>query len=484
MVELILAIDQGTSSTKALLVDRDGGVVARGSHPLGQANPRPGWVEQSADELWASVTGAVARCLDGQDASRVAAVGISNQRESMLLWDRASGAAITPVISWQDQRTADRCRDLVERGHGDLVRSASGLPLDPMFSATKGAWLLDHADPDRVHARRGEWCLGTVDSWLLSRFGGEAVVEVGNASRTQLLNVHTRRWDPELLELFGIPAPVLPRVVPSVGPFPGVRGVPALPDGVPVAAVLGDSHAALYAHAGWRAGRVKATYGTGSSVMGRATGSTVHPGLCETVAWDDGAEVMLAVEGNIRASGATVAWLSGITGRSPAELTALAAGASSDGVHLVPAFNGLGAPWWDTGARAVVSGLSLATGLPQLARAALESVAFQVEDVVAAVGGVEVLLADGGAAESDPLMQLQADLSGRTVRRSRVSDLSALGAAHLAGHAIGLWSRERLDGFDRPGRDFEPRTTVDERTAARAAWHEAVALARRAGGDR
>jgi glycerol kinase len=395
----------------------------------------------------------------------------------MVLWERASGEAITPVISWQDRRTADRCRALVEQGHGDLVRDTSGLPLDPMFSATKGAWLLDHADPDRVRARRDELCLGTVDSWLLSRFGGDHVVEVGNASRTQLLDVRGCQWDQRLLDLFGIPDSVLPRVVPSIGPFPAARGLAPLPDGVPVAAVLGDSHAALFAHAGWRAGRVKATYGTGSSVMGRVPGGQVGAGLCLTVAWDDG-EVAHAVEGNIRASGATLAWLSGITGRTPAELTALATGVSSDGVHLVPAFNGLGAPWWDTGARAALTGMSLATGLPQLARAALESVAFQVEDVVTAVGPVDVLLADGGASESDALMQLQADLSGRTVCRSRVSDLSALGAAHLAGAAIGLWSREQLDAFDRPCDEFTPRTTPDERAAARTAWHDAVAQAR------
>lgn len=477
--ELIVAVDQGTSSTKALLVDRHGRVLSRASEPVGQSHPRPGWVEQSPAAIWDSVTAAIRDCLDGHDPARVAAAGISNQRESMLLWERSTGEPVSPVVTWQDRRTADRCASLVAGGWADTVREVTGLPLDPMFSATKAGWLLDHADPDRRRSRDGALCLGTVDSWLLSRFGGEHVIEIGNAARTQLLDVRTGRWDPGLLDLFGVPAAVLPRVVASTGPFPAVRGVPPLPDGLPVAAVLGDSHAALFAHAGWRPGRVKATYGTGSSVMAlRHDDAPPHPGLCRTIAWDAGDGVAHAVEGNILSTGATLRWLADALGRTSAELARLADGASSDGVHLVPAFGGLAAPWWDGDAQATLAGMTLATGLPQLARAALESIAFQVEDVVAAAGAHEILLADGGAADNPTLMQIQSDISGRHVHRSRISDLSAAGAAHLAGLAGGLWSRRELAAFDRPARVFSPRIGSAERRSMRSAWHLAVARAR------
>lgn len=478
--ELIVAIDQGTSSTKALLVDRRGQVVAEASAPVGQAHPRPGWVEQDPAEIWESVTTATRHCLDGHDPTHVAAVGISNQRESMLLWERSGGEPVTPVISWQDRRTSARCASLVADGWAETVREVTGLPLDPMFSAAKAGWLLDHADPGRRRVRAGDLCLGTIDSWLLSRFGGEHVIEVGNASRTQLLDVRTGRWDPRLLELFGIPSAVLPRVVASTGPFPAVRDLPPLPEGVPVAAVLGDSHAALFAHAGWRPGRVKATYGTGSSVMAlRAdAGNPLHTGLCRTIAWETGAGVAHAVEGNILSTGATLRWLADTVGRAPEDLADLAGGASSDGVHLVPAFGGLAAPWWDGNARAVLVGMTLATGLPQIARAALESIAFQVEDVVAAAGEHEILLADGGAAANPALMQIQADISGRRVHQSQISDLSAIGAAHLAGLAAALWTQDELEGFDRPARVFAPRTSTAQRWRMRSAWHEAVARAR------
>jgi glycerol kinase len=478
--EVILAIDQGTSSTKALLVDRRGRVVARASEPLGQVQPRPGWVEQSPAEVWAGVAGASRRCLDGHDPGSVVAVGISNQRESMVLWNRATGEPVTPILGWQDRRTAGQCARLAAEGLGDLVREVTGLPLDPMFSATKGGWLLDHADPDRVRSRRGELCLGTVDSWLLSRFGGEHVIEIGNAARTQLMDVRTGRWDPRLLEVFGIPPQVLPRIVPSTGPFPAVRGLPPLPDGVPVTAVLGDSHAALFAHAGWRPGRVKATYGTGSSIMALCPDTTVAgTALCLTVAWATGTDAVAhAVEGNIRSSGSTLRWLADVVGRTPAELADLAASASSDGVHLVPAFGGLSAPWWDSDAEAVLAGMTLGTRLPQIARAALESIAFQVEDVVAAAGRHQVLLADGGAAANSTLMQIQADVGGREVHQSLVSDLSALGAAHLAGLGGGLWTWPDLEDFDRTVRVFSPRSNAVERRRMLGAWHQAVSRAR------
>jgi glycerol kinase len=478
---LLLAIDQGTSATKAVLVDTQGRIVARASAPLAQAHPRPGWVEQSAEEIWRSVQDAVAACVADDDAASVTAVGLSSQRESLVLWERAGGAPLGPLLSWQDQRTAPHCARLRATGANDRVRALSGLPLDPMFSALKAAWLLDAHDPDRSRSRGGELCLGTVDSWLLSRLGEDHVIEVGNASRTQLLNVRARTWDPELLELFEIPEQVLPRVVPSTGPFPAVRDLPPLHDGTPVAAVMGDSHAALFAHAGWRPGYVKATYGTGSSIMSLGDpSSAASDSLCLTIAWDHGSPAY-AFEGNIRATGGTLTWLAGLLNTTPAGLAESAA-PSSEGVHLVPAFGGLGAPWWDDEAVGLLSGLSFGTRASHVARAALESIAFQVEDVVAAVERevrpVEALLADGGPTANGTLMQLQADTSGRRVEVAPARDLSALGVAHLAALSGGVWSREDLEGIER-GRDvYEPLEDARSRERRRGAWQGAVARAR------
>ncbi|MFG1679564.1 FGGY family carbohydrate kinase [Nonomuraea sp. NPDC049269] len=480
---LVLAIDQGTSSTKALLVDAGGRVVARGTAPLTERQPRPGWVEQSPDELWESVRLAVRACVDPSEAGRIAGVGISNQRESLVLWERSTGRPAGPLISWQDQRTVAQCRELAATGAGDLVRSVSGMPLDPMFSALKARWLLDAYDPDRSRSLAGELCLGTVDSWLLSRFGGDHVIEAGNASRTQLLDVRAGQWDEQLLELFGVPRQVLPRVVASDGDFPAVRGLDPVPDGVPVLAVLGDSHAAMFAHAGWRPGVVKATYGTGSSVMAIGDGGDA-PGLCRSIAWDLGGRV-LAVEGNIRATGRAVSWLAELFGVTSERLLAETGDDEPGGVHLVPAFGGLGAPWWEPDATAVLTGLTAGTRRGQLVAAALESVAFQVEDVVAAVeratGQVRVLLADGGLTRSARLMRSQAEISGRVVVRSGEHDLSCLGAADAAALSAGLCTYDELEARPRPAEEFRPEGDPGERAARLAAWHEAVDRARPAG---
>ncbi|MEV1173526.1 FGGY family carbohydrate kinase [Nonomuraea sp. NPDC049784] len=478
---LILAVDQGTSSTKALLVDAGGRVVSRAVAPVTESQPRPGWVEQSAEELWQSVRRAVADCVDRGQAARVAGVGFSTQRESLVLWERRTGEPAGPLISWQDQRTAAQCHELAATGAVELVRSVSGMPLDPMFSALKARWLLDTYDPDRRRSRAGELCLGTVDSWLLSRFGGEHVTEVGNASRTQLLDVGTGDWDLRLLDLFGVPREVLPRVVASSGGFPGVRDLAPLPDGVPVLAVMGDSHAAMFAHAGWRPGVVKATYGTGSSVMAIGDAGDA-PGLCRSIAWDLEDGPAQAVEGNIRATGRTISWLAELFGVRADQLLAEAEDIDPGGVHFVPAFGGLGAPWWEPDATPVVTGLSLGTRRGQLVAAALEAVAFQVEDVVAAIdqaaGRVRVLMADGGLTRSARLMRLQADLSGRTVARSGEHDLSGLGAADAAGLAAKLWTLEQLEQRPRPADAFEPALDETERAARKAAWHESVRRSR------
>lgn len=466
---LVLAIDQGTGSTKALLVDGAGEVVAKAASPVGQSHPRPGWVEQSPDEIWASVRRAVHDCVPAELADRVVAVGVSSQRESLVLWDRRTGEPAGPLLGWQDRRTAAVCAELAATGVGDLVRSVSGLPLDPMFSALKARWLLDTHDPGRT----GRFCLGTVDSWLLSRFGGAHRTEIGNASRTQLMDLASGQWDDRLLELFRVPRDVLPEIVASTGPFPAVRDLAPLPDGVPVRAVMGDSHAALFAHGGWRPGVVKATYGTGSSVMAVGDGGA-GAGLCRTVAWEIDKPV-LALEGNILATGQTIVWLAEVLGTTPDALLAEAAAATPDGVHLVPAFGGLGSPWWNPDATTVLSGMTLATRRPQLAAAAVESVAFQVADVVSAIeqvtGPVDVLVSDGGLTRSDHLMQLQAEISGLPVARSREPDLSALGVAQLAGMCAGVWSWADLEGRPRRTDEFRPRGSAADR---RDAWRRAV----------
>jgi len=479
--EVILAIDQGTSSTKVLLVGPDGEVLARSSIEVGSSHPRPGWAEQSATEIWSSVQDGVRACVPAAMAERVVAVGLSTQRESLVLWERASGAPLGPLISWQDRRTAAACADLERTGVGEDVWTRSGLPLDPMFSALKARWMLDTYDADRARSRRGELCLGTVDSWLLSRLDGGHVTDASNASRTQLFNIEAGNWDPELLTLFNVPVEVLPHVVASTGPFPVVRGMSPVPDGVPVLAVLGDSHAALFAHAGWREGVVKATYGTGSSVM--AVGAAgVSRSVCRTIAWDVGSGPVHAVEGNIRSTGRTLTWLAEVLGTTAEDLALEGAGSGSGGVHIVPAFGGLAAPWWQPDAVSVIAGATLATTRAHLAAAALESVALQVEDVVAAIedatGTLDTLLADGGMTRNDHLMQLQADLSGRSVSRAAEADLSALGVADLAGVVAGGWDLSDLESRDRGRTNFRPQITQARRIERVAAWHEAVERAR------
>ncbi len=479
---LLLAIDQGTSATKCLLVDESGRIVARGAAPLTEAHPQPGWVEQDAREIWDSVRAAVRACLEGQDARRVVGVGLSTQRESLVLWDRHTGVPLAPLLSWQDQRTAPLCDALRSDATEALVRRRSGLPLDPMFSAAKARWLLDAHDPRRTRARAGEICLGTVDAWLLSQFGDEPLIEAGNAARTQLLGVEAVAWDEDLLALFDVPRAALPRVVASSGPFPATRGLDPLPDGVPVLAVMGDSHSALFAHGARAPGQVKATYGTGSSVMGLlARPGDLDPGLCLTIAWQLEAPCF-AAEGNIRSSGSALRWLAGLFGRSPEELADMAARASSQDVALVPGFTGLGAPWWDRDAVGLIANLRLDTSMADLADAALDAIVEQVADVIEAMqtgtGRIAEIFTDGGPSRSDALMQRQADLLGARILRAREAELSALGVAHMAGLGAGVWSAAALAALARPRDIFEPRLDEGSRQQRRAHWRRAVARAR------
>jgi glycerol kinase len=486
---LLLAIDQGTSSTKALVVDSRGAVIARAQAPVSLATPEPGWVEQDAEEIWGSVRRAVSEALDADKAKRIVSVGLSTQRESCVIWDRRSGEALTPVLSWQDQRTEPICASLRKRGSGATIRRKSGLPLDPMFSAAKARWLLDDLPQGQERAKAGDIRIGTIDAFLLSRFGGEAVVEAGNASRTQLFDVVRAAWDEELLAIFDVPLAALPRVVASIGPFPKVRGLAPLPDGVPIGAVLADSHSALFAHGAFAPGPVKATQGTGSSLMGLVERDSVRdgnagaPGICLTLAWQLESPT-LAYEGNIRSAGSTLVWAAELLGISTTELADLALSASdSRGVYLVPAFGGLAAPWWDANAAATVTGFSFGVTRAPFARAALDSIAHQIADVVdafrASGAPVERLLVDGGPTRNDQLMQFEADMVGAPVERTSVAELSAMGVAHLAGLTAGLFTLESLGQIDRGSERFTPGpASATMRAKERRAWGEAVARAR------
>lgn len=463
---MILAVDQGTSSTKATLFDASGAPVASAAVPLVQSHPSPGWVEQDAVLILGSVREVIARIADEH---AVEAVALSTQRESALVWDRASGQPVGPMLGWQDRRTASRA--VAHAARAARVRAITGLPLDPMFSALKLAWLLDRVDPDRSRSRRGELAVGTVDSWLVTALTGEHRIEAGNASRTQLLDLGTGEWSEELCELFDIPDALLPRVAASDEPTAELTDLP----GRSIHAILGDSHAALFGHGVRRPGAVKATYGTGSSVMGLAADAGDIPdGLVGTLAWRLGDVPQVAFEGNILASGATLAWLSRLLSRPVEELVALARDVpSTHGVTLVPAMSGLGAPHWDPDARAVLVGFDLGTEPAVLARAAMEAIAHQITDVLdaaATAAPIESILADGAPAADDFLMQLQADVAGRTVRRPELTGLSARGAAQLAAETIG-------GSFDAV--ESTTFTPAGDNRATRAQWSRALNLTRK-----
>ncbi|WP_372593969.1 glycerol kinase [Actinotalea sp.] len=481
----LLAIDQGTTNTKAALVDpTTGAILVSASRPLGISFPVPGAVEQDAEELWAATLAAVEECLRGS-ALRCLGIAISNQRESVVTWDRRTGAAIGPVLGWQDARTAAWCADLAAArpDAAELVRSRSGLSLDPMFSAPKMRWALDSAvaagiDPADV-------LLGTVDSWLVHRLTGEHATDVGNASRTLLLDLGSLEWDADLLELFGIPRANLPEVRASDAGFGRTVGTGLLPAGIPVVAVLADSHAALFHHRCTVPGTGKVTFGTGSSVMTPAAGPDLAPqGIATTVAWSIGGVVTYAREGNIVASGSALDWMArtlgapaGVSGG--AFLTELAAAVpDAAGVAFVPAFTGLAAPYMDRAATGLLAGVTAGTTREHLARAALEGVAHQVADVVEAIESdgmarIETLHADGGATASMLLMQLQADLLGRPLLVADAPEASALGVALLAARTLGRdpWEPE-------PGTSVDPDPDLGERSARRRRWSQAVARSR------
>ncbi|MDQ1082523.1 MULTISPECIES: glycerol kinase [Microbacterium] len=479
---VVVAIDQGTSSTKTLAVDLAGDIVDSALIELRQLHPAPGWVEQDAEEIFDSVRRTL-EMIAGRMGDRVATIGLSNQRESAVAWNPRTGEALSAVIGWQDRRTADTARRFTADDHGEWVRRTSGLPLDPMFSALKFSWLLDEIDPDRSRCARGEIALGTVDSWVMFRLTGEHRIEIGNASRTQLLDIRTGRWDDGLLTLFNIPAEALPRIAASDEASRPVAGIRGLRADVRINAVLGDSHSALFAHGARRPGSVKVTYGTGSSIMGLSdTGGDEwnSTALVETIAWSRGGHVARAFEGNVLSTGATVLWLSRLFACDVDELDKLARTVpDAAGVALVPAFAGIGAPWWNPSAKAVISGFDLGTTPAHVARAAFDSITLQIEDVAKAAESItgtaiDALLVDGGPARNDWLMQLQADTSERAVMRPDNPALSGLGVAHMAGLAAGLWTDERLDEIRPAITAFTPNAGPAAAEERRHTWLDAL----------
>jgi glycerol kinase len=483
---VVLSLDEGTTGATAVVVGLDGEVRAKGYREITQHYPKPGWVEHDPLEIWSAVQLAAQSALHGAEATPgdVRAVGITNQRETLVLWDRQTLEPLAPAIVWQDRRTASVCEELRKAGHEQRVREVTGLVLDPYFSATKLAWAIQHVDGAANAA------VGTVDSWLVARLsaGRDHVTDASNASRTLLFDIGRGAWSEEMAGLFGVSLANLPRVVDSAGEIsstdPNVFGGVA----APIAGIAGDQQAALFGQACTTPGMAKNTYGTGSFVLMQTGADRVASasGMLTTVAWRRGGKLSYALEGAIFITGAALQWLRdglGIIG-SAAEAGPIASSVpDSGGVFMVPAFVGLGAPYWDPYARGTIVGLTRGSGRAQLVRAAVESMAYQTRDVVEAMGRdlgspLKELRVDGGAAVMDLLCQFQADLLGIPVRRPRQTETTALGVAFLAGLGAGIWSDSDLEGLWKLDREFEPTMSRDEADSLQSRWRQAVERSR------
>ena len=490
--EVVIAIDQGTTGSTVLAFDRAGRILGRGYSPFPQHFPRPGWVEYRGDELLASVQTACTRALEagGLQPEELVAVGITNQRETSFLWNRTTGEARHPGIVWQDRRTTSLCQTLREAGHEAELSRRTGLLLDPYFSATKWQWLLQQDDALARRARTGELRAGTVDSFLVHHLTGGAVhaTDPSNASRTLLLDLEGKDWAPDLLEIFGLPRAMMPDLVPTGGVLGTVRGFAPLPDGLPIASIVGDQQAALFGQRAWSAGQGKCTYGTGCFLLVHTGDRPVssHHRLLTTVAWEIDGVREFALEGSVFMGGATIQWLRDGLGliASADETEALARSVTdSGGVVLVPAFTGLGAPHWDPDARGTLLGLTRGTGRAHIVRAALEGIAFQVAELAEAMARdldrpLAALRVDGGATANGFLLETQAGVLGHPVLRASQVESTAWGAAAIAGLATGFWaSRAELP---EPGEvtTFEPDWPALEREARLATWGRAIERAR------
>ena len=488
----VLALDQGTTSSRAVVFNRRGHAMATAQQEFAQHYPRPGWVEHDPFDLWATIRrtalGAMAEAgLTGRD---LAALGLTNQRETTLLWERRTGRPLHRAIVWQDRRTADHCAKLKRRGLEPLFRKKAGLLLDPYFSGTKLAWLLDHVPGARRRAGKGELAFGTVDTWLLWQLTGGRVhaTDVSNASRTLLLDLRTGGWDEELLKILRIPREVLPEVRASSEVYGEVSAVPAL-NGVPISGIAGDQQAALFGQACWTPGMAKNTYGTGCFLLLHTGPKPVASknNLLTTIAWKINGRIEYALEGSVFIGGAVVQWLRdglGLIAKS-VDVEKLAARVKDNGgVYLVPAFAGLGAPHWDAAARGIITGLTRGSNAGHLARAALESIAYQSADLLHAMEAdaghrLRELRVDGGAVGNDALMQFQADVLRVPVVRPRITETTALGAAYLAGLAVGFWkSRAEIAALWSADRTFRAAAPAATMKKLQAGWHRAVGRAK------
>jgi glycerol kinase len=489
MPDAVLAIDQGTTGSTALVLDREGRVLGRATEEFTQHYPQPGWVEHDPEEIWRvslEVIGAALREAGLADGD-LRAVGITNQRETTVVWDRSTGEPIHRAIVWQSRQTADICQEIRDNGLEPMITERTGLVVDPYFSGSKVKWILDQYPEARSRAEAGELVFGTIDTWMLFKFtGGEVhATEPTNASRTLLYDIRQLAWDPELLEIFGVPEAMLPEVMPSSGVFGTTVAAGDLPGGVPVAGMAGDQQAALYGQGCWYPGMVKNTYGTGCFVV-LNTGDELQRstcGLLTTVCCDSHGGAAYALEGSVFTTGAAVQWLRdemGLIG-SAVETEKIAARIrDTQGVYVVPAFAGLGAPYWDMDARGAIVGLTRGTGRDQIVRATLDSIAYQTRDVVDAMNcdgstTVHELRADGGAAGNNLLMQFQADILGVPVVRPQLLETTAAGSAFLAGLGVGMWSdpQELADAW-REDRRFEASMNPEERDRLYSGWRAAV----------
>ena len=486
--QYVLALDQGTTSSRAILFDHDGNIHAMAQREFGQHFPQPGWVEHDAGEIWQCQIGVAVEALQKANISarQVAAIGITNQRETTVLWDRITGAPLYHAIVWQDRRTAPLCEQLRAAGHEDMFTARTGLMLDPYFSGTKLRWLLDNVPGARERAERGELAFGTIDTWLVWNLSGGRlhITDTSNASRTLLCNIHSGDWDDDLLALLDIPRSVLPQIRDSSAVY-GEAEAHWLGAAIPIAGIAGDQQAATFGQACLAPGMAKNTYGTGCFML-MNTGQQAIPSahrLLTAVLWQFGGRATYALEGSVFMGGAIVQWLRDGLGiiTSSNEVEPLAASVpDTGGVTLVPAFAGLGAPWWSPGARAALSGLTRGTTRAHIARAALEAIALQSADLLTAMGRdstvpLAELRVDGGAARNNLLMQLQADLLGVPVVRPRVTETTALGAAYLAGLAVGYWQTpEEVMANWQLDRRFEPSISDSLRRERLDLWQQAV----------
>ncbi len=487
----ILALDQGTTSSRAILFNRSGDMVATAQKEFRQIYPQPGWVEHDPMEIWAGQVGVAAEAVAraGVTGRQIAALGITNQRETTVVWDRETGQPVYNAIVWQDRRTAGFCDEIRARGLADTIRHKTGLQVDAYFSATKIRWILDNVPGARERAMAGKLAFGTIDSWLIWQLthGAVHVTDVSNASRTMLYNIHTLQWDDELLAMLGIPASLLPQVKSSSEVY-GHTHAAHLGVAIPIAGVAGDQQAALFGQQCTTPGMVKNTYGTGCFMMMNTGDKPVpsHNKLLTTIAWQVGDKVQYALEGSIFIGGSVVKWLRDGLGiiKQSSDVGPLAAQVTdSDGVYLVPAFAGLGAPHWHAQARGTLLGMTQGTRAAHIARAALDSIAFQTMDVLGAMqadAGITIaeLRVDGGASVNNMLMQFQSDILGTAVARPKITETTALGAAYLAGLAVGYWqSTDDIQDQWQLDTRFTPQQSADAVARYIAGWHRATRAA-------